>query len=136
MSAIFPIVGSFYRPPAKSILNAIPVGTPLEFRAEPTNPVDKDAIAVWIRTEHIPKQAHKQLVLCGADCGFRIGETPAESADDFLDSILLKREWHLGYIPAIEAKTREAKAMIRDGTNGTVPGRFLIVNNKPAIQLG
>ena len=127
----FPIVGSFYRPPAKSILETIPVGARLTIRAEPTNAFDPNAIAVWIQTTEIPASAHKALLLSGATSGFRLGDDRAEDAESWLETILLADSWHLGYIPAITAKTPAARRMI---AAGPVAGQFLIVDGKPAFS--
>jgi hypothetical protein len=45
---VYPIVGSSFHPPASLILKELSVGTPLSLRAEPTNPHDPNAIAVWM----------------------------------------------------------------------------------------
>lgn len=124
------IVGSYYRPPASAIVSTIPVGTPLELRAEPNNHVDPNAIAVWIRTKDILPDIYKRLVLAGSSCGFRIDDEPSDNAEAFLASILAVPSWHLGYIPAIVAKTAAAKALLR---SGPVAGQFIILDGKPAM---
>ena len=42
------LVGAHFRPPAKAVLAALPAETPLALRAEPDNPYDPDAMAVWL----------------------------------------------------------------------------------------
>lgn len=44
----YPIVGAFYRPPAQVILDNLALDTPLFVWAEPDNPVDPNAIAVYL----------------------------------------------------------------------------------------
>jgi hypothetical protein len=90
MKYTYPIVGMFYRPPAQAILSVLSPGTELIVRAEPTNAVDPNAIAVWISTADIPDSdaAHKKLELGAAECGLT------------LDDVLSTEEHHLGYIPA------------------------------------
>lgn len=101
----YPIVGSYYRPPAKAILSALPVETKLTLRPEPENKIDRNAIAVWIQTCEIPEASHNQIQLSGGDSGFRVGDERAESFEHYLELILSEPEWHLGYIPAVIAKT-------------------------------
>lgn len=49
-----PLVGAFYRPPAKSILQASPSGMRLYLIPEPQNEYDQNAIAVNIRVSELP----------------------------------------------------------------------------------
>ena len=42
----FPIVGAYYHPPAKALIDALAVDTPLLLIAEPDNAYDPNAIAV------------------------------------------------------------------------------------------
>ncbi len=86
------IVGAHFRPPAKAILAACPLGTPLELRPEPTNQYDPNAVAVWIQTSSIPHTSRDDLDLRAKGYGY--------SADE----IFAQSEFHLGYIPKEEAK--------------------------------
>ena len=43
-----PIVGAHFRPPAKQLLEVLPIGTPMLLRAEPDNPYDENAIQVLV----------------------------------------------------------------------------------------
>ena len=88
MSQTFPIVGSIFRPPAKAILQVLPLGAPLTLRRERDNIHDCNAIAVWVPTSSIPDDQAETLDLLAQGFGFDIGQIMCES------------EWHLGYIPA------------------------------------
>lgn len=88
---LFNIVGAFYRPPAKAILEALPAGAPLILRAEPDNPFDSNAVQVLSRSaswgESAREKLKEALPLFGHD----------------LDETLSQPEWHLGYIPKGDA---------------------------------
>jgi HIRAN domain len=100
-SHTYPIVGAFYRPPASAILGVLPVGTKLTLKAEPTNEVDPNAIAVYIETSEIKtivanEAAEKLLASEALNSGI--------SLDDILSNA---SSYHLGYIPrAIAAKIK------------------------------
>jgi hypothetical protein len=116
-----PIVGGFYRPPALAIVNALPVGTPLFLSAEPDNPADANAVAVWIVSECIPASAHPQLEEELPKCGLT------------LDHVLQEEQWHLGYIPKEFAKQlRETNTIPVDRT---VAVQFSVSNEgKPRVR--
>ena len=102
--ARLPIVGMFYRPPAKVLVNVIAVGTPLTLLAEPDNPADPNAIAVYVKSSEIPETAHDALAEQLPEYGFS------------LDDILNQDEWHLGYIPANFAAQLKAAQIVVDDT--------------------
>lgn len=85
------IVGVHFRPPAKSILAHLSARCPLRVRPEPTNPYDEFALQVLVASADIPQSEHDEL---GNDASF-FGHS--------LESILEQPEWHLGYIPKVEA---------------------------------
>lgn len=89
----YPLVGAFYRPPAKALIDVLPIGTPLTLIAEPENQYDPNAVAVWLYSRDIPEgAAHDKL-----------SETlPAFGTD--LDTVLSQEAWHLGYIAKEMAK--------------------------------
>jgi hypothetical protein len=89
---VLPIVGAFYRAPAAAILRVLPVGTTLTLLAEPDNPYDANAIAVYLKTEDIPQASLEVIELALPDCGL---DLPSFVAQEF---------WHLGYIPKEKAK--------------------------------
>lgn len=84
---IFLIVGAHFRPPAKALLQVLPLGLPLMLIAEPSNEHDPDAIRVEVVTSDIPLEQHTYLNTLAAGYGYD------------LDSILAQDSWHLGYIP-------------------------------------
>jgi hypothetical protein len=86
--SIAPIVGAYFRAPAKAILQALPADTPLRIQPEPENERDPDAVAVWVATSAIPADCHEDLNVWGTGQGFP------------LEAILEQPFWHLGYIPA------------------------------------
>ena len=56
------LVGSYHRPPAKSILEHLPTGAPLVLQAEPENPYDAGAIKVLLDpADAIPKEQYQPL---------------------------------------------------------------------------
>lgn len=119
--AIYPIVGAFYRPPAKQLLAALAVGTPLIVRAEPDNQYDVNACAVWLRSADIPDSALAELDGTLPDCG------------KSLDEVLAEYEWHVGYIPKEMAAALRAQNIVADDD---VPGTFAVsASGQPRIVL-
>lgn len=109
-----PIVGAFYRPPAKLLLEVLAVGTPLLLLAEPDNPADRNAVAVWIKTEDIPSTAYGTLEENLPQFGFD------------LQGVLNTPSWHLGYIPKnFAVQLKDAFVVVEGqelaGTFGTNP---------------
>ena len=45
---ILPIVGLWFKPPAMKIIKVLPLNTKLELVHEPQNPIDPNAVAVWL----------------------------------------------------------------------------------------
>jgi len=86
-----PIVGAHYRPPAKAILAALPGGTPMLLRPEPSNPYDSNAIMVLLDPRHIPEDCKEELA---ARC---------EGYGTDLSDVLAQNHIHVGYIPATNA---------------------------------
>lgn len=115
-----PIVGAFFRPPAKILLEHLAVGTPLTLLAEPTNAFDPNAIAVWVNTADIPSAAHASL------------EQALPSAGFSLDDILGQSAVHLGYIPKEFAAQLKASATIVDNVDYPV---LFSVNAKGAPRV-
>lgn len=98
--AALPIVGAFFRPPAQSLLNSLAVGTPLFLLAEPENPHDVNAIAVWLETQHLPESSREALTESLPNYGFD------------LDTIIGQDQWHLGYLPKLFAKRIRDAAIV------------------------
>ena len=53
-----PLVGAHFRPPAKALIQSLPVGQVLRLSREPDNQYDTNAIQVWLR--HCPPLAKPQ----------------------------------------------------------------------------
>ena len=86
-----PLVGAFFRPPAKALLASLPAGHPLELRPEPENPYDPNAVAVWLDTKTLPSEAREELVETLEGTGFDL-----ESMDE-------QRDFHVGYMAKEQA---------------------------------
>lgn len=91
-----PIVGAYYRPPATTILKHLPVGTPLIIQAEPDNPHDANAIAIYIKGENIPEN--------DPDLDMHLGGFGTNVA-----TLRATEYIHLGYIPATAAAALRAQ---------------------------
>lgn len=118
----YPIVGAFYRPPAQALLSVLPSGAPLMLRAEPDNPADPNAVAVWLKTSTIPSAAHETL------------EENVEGYGFALDAILAEAEWHLGYIPRTFAAQLRANDTVPLGAS--IPAAFAIsADGSPRVVL-
>lgn len=100
----YPIVGMRFRPPAQALTDTIAVGTPLVLLAEPTNPYDPNAVAVWLYSRDIPEGAHATLEAL----------LPRFGTD--LETVLATEVHHLGYIPKDLARDMKEKGVIDDTT--------------------
>lgn len=56
------IVGLWFKPPATKIIKDLPLNTPLRVIAEPDNPVDENAIAVWLPLGPLNLQSKEGMV--------------------------------------------------------------------------
>jgi hypothetical protein len=99
----FPIVGMFYRPPAKALIDALAVGTPLLLIAEPENNFDPNAVAVWLHSKDIPEASYTALEETLPPFGWT------------LEKVLEEEEHHLGYIPKEMAAQLKACGAVKDG---------------------
>ena len=117
-----PIVGAFYRPPAEAILKVLPVGAKLSLFAEPENPVDVNAIAVYVESSEIPPNSAQRLDEYAAGSGYSY------------DDIVAQESWHVGYIPAPKATALRESGEIED--NRTYSGEFQLSprSSKPQIS--
>jgi len=117
-----PIVGAFYRPPAKLVLESLPIGAELFLCAEPDNAYDANAVAVWVLSETIPSSAHAKLEEGLPAFGFT------------LDTFLAQEQWHLGYIKKEIAAELKVKGIVNN--DKTVDVIFtLSADGKPRAQL-
>jgi len=116
-----PIVGYFFRPPAKALCAALRPGAALIAVREPQNEFDPNAIRVIVTSAEVLAQSDSATLttLC-AEYGF--------SLDDIRDA----ESWHLGYIPAAIAATIAPRIEI--GVD--YPGQFaLSPAGKPMIDI-
>lgn len=99
-SLTFPIVGAYFRPPAKLLLSILPTGTPLALDPEPSNPYDENAVAIYwhppdgpLSTPFFSYYSH-------------LWESLQAIREDLLgrgfcpEDIMSAESWHLGYLPA------------------------------------
>ena len=56
-----PLVGSYFRPPAKLILDSLPAGCQLVLEPDPMHAYDPKAIKVSVATSAIPRSQHARL---------------------------------------------------------------------------
>jgi hypothetical protein len=135
----YPIVGSFYRPPAKAILSVLSVGAQLTLRNDPYGTVcgvthtDPTAIAVYVDSNQVPDG--EDLRLAGGECGFRIDEERMDDPEDWARIVLDQPEWHLGYIPKVEA----ARLRLAGDTPATfaigIDGKYLVTIDEGSEEL-
>ena len=88
------IVGAKFRPPAQGLLNALPTGTKLLARREASNAYDANAIMVLVRTQDFADTLdieHTDKELAGFGSSY--------------NALMAQPEWHLGYIPRVDAAT-------------------------------
>jgi len=96
-----PLVGDFYRPPAKGLLQCLPSSHSLLLRREPENPYDENAVMVLLSTSTLTDDMMDTLEEKCAPFGFGA------------DEIFAAEEWHLGYI-AKEYAVHLTKLLIND----------------------
>ena len=91
---VIPLVGAFFRPPAKQLLSVLPAGAQLQLLSDPDNPWDPKAIMVLVdpRSE-IPEESTAQLDLALSGTGW-IAEEILASAEP----------QHLGYLMDSDGK--------------------------------
>lgn len=95
------LVGTHFRPPARALLGSLKTGQELILRAEPDNPYDPDAMAVWLETETLSfDMATDQFTEFEAALASQ-GFTPEDIRD--------QPEWQLGYIAAAGNKALRAR---------------------------
>lgn len=61
------IRGMHFRPPAKSILAALPANHPILLQPEPDNPYDQNAIKVLVDLDELPESSHAALLVADVD---------------------------------------------------------------------
>lgn len=122
-----PIVGAFWRPPAKTIMNLLHGGHELILDPEPENPHDPNAIRVCVKLKSIDIDENYFDII--EDELMRYGATWADLMKDDFGNEVDDPTFHLGYIPRSgSAKTAkidgepsignlEVLDMIRGGPN-------------------
>jgi len=114
---IYPIVGAHFHRPAKAILAILPTGTPLDLIPEPENEYDPNAIAIWLKSEHIPQNAAQELHSLSQPYGY--------SAEEILSP---GENWMLGYIPREIAQKLQPFKMCQ--------GKFTVgANGGPRVEI-
>lgn len=98
-----PIVGAFYRPPAKTIMSLLSPGHELLLDPEPDNPHDPNAIKVNVKLKSIEIQEHEFEDI--ENELMRYGATWDSLGKDQFGQELEDPIFHLGYIPRSGAKT-------------------------------
>jgi HIRAN domain len=114
-----PIVGMFYRPPAKAIVTYLKPGAMLIVRPEPDNPADVNAIAVFIPGGELTSQ---MTALMSAEISKSGRDANMECEKELVQ---------LGYIPKEIAADIKARFPLTED----VPGTFGInVRGQPTVQ--
>ena len=98
-----PVVGSFFRPPAKTILSLLDAGHELVLDPEPDNPYDPLAIKVGVKLNSImvPESDVERI----RDELMRYGATWEDLQKDEFGELLEDPILHLGYVPRSGART-------------------------------
>jgi hypothetical protein len=113
-SVSYPIVGAHYHPPARAILNFLPIGHPLILLPEPTNHVDPNALAVWIMSETLPSEGGDEWESTLAGFGLTWDQLKSEPF------------WHLGYIPAAVAAKYASEGGLTLDSDGRLMAEFTV----------
>jgi hypothetical protein len=100
---ICPIVGAYFRPPAKVIMRIMDAGHELVLEPEPENPYDSDAIKVGVRlnTIHVAESDFPDV----EEELMRYGATWEDLKKDEWGELVEDPVMHLGYVPRSGAKT-------------------------------
>lgn len=84
----WPIVGAYYRPPAKAILQALAPNHALTLRSEPSNPVDPNAVQVWVTLARQDFTTAQVIKL----------DTEAQAFGHTAEDIFAQGHHHIGYV--------------------------------------
>ncbi len=106
----FLIVGAKFRPPARGLLDILPVGTRLLARREASNAHDPNAVQVLVQSADFSSMDHELL------------DKALDGYGHSARSVLAQPEWHLGYIPR-ERAAELAPLMDAEGT-AELPGQL------------
>jgi len=98
-----PIMGAYYRPPAKAILDHLAAGQALVLRADPygetagTEHNDPTAIAVFL----VPDEQMRARFIDSDGQYTRAGAALSEALGGYgytVEEIIHEKEWHVGYV--------------------------------------
>ncbi len=107
-----PIVGSHFRPPAKAILQVLPLGHPLQLKPEPENQYDPQAVAIWVASATL-QEFEDELSLTLPGYGYAFEELPQAIHLGYMDAKYgHAAKWHDAIASAIASA---AKAAVFDG---------------------
>ena len=101
------LVGAFFRPPAKFLLEVLPAGTPLTLVPEPENPYDENAIAVYGSAAGASLAGLMSIAPQLEGCGHGLPDDLEERAE------WVETSRHLGYV------AKEQTASIRVASGGS-----------------
>jgi hypothetical protein len=127
----YPLVGSFYRPPAQAICRLLPAGTGLSVLAETENAFDVNAIGVWLNAHEIPEASREAIDVVLATHGQNMADALAQDS-----------AWQLGYIKKEFAAILRREAIVTVdgymvGTFSRTPqGAFLVMLDHRIINFG
>lgn len=120
----YPIIGTFFHPPAKALIEVISIGTPLTIWAEPENAFDANAIAIYLKSSNLSDHA----------CEILDREKLSEYGLNLSD-VLSQESWRLGYIPRPIAASLKSSGIVRD--NEAIQGTFsLSATGMPKVSFG
>lgn len=103
-----PLAGAYHRPPAKTILGALPQGCELKLDPEPQNPYDEYAIRVLVRTGAIPASQYAML------------EAELPNSGSSLDDLLTQAEVMLGYLSSSTSRAGQKTLAESPGCQGNI----------------
>lgn len=118
--ANYVIVGARFRPPAKALLDTLPLGTQLLARREPQNAYDPNAIQVLVHPNDF-QSTDALRIQC-------------EQYGKSIEEIMGASEWHLGYVPREEA-AKVAPRMDHDAITAIVGSLTFSAQGVPCIRL-
>ena len=123
------LVGAFFRPPAKFLLEVLPAGTPLTLVPEPENPYDENAIAVYGSAAGASLAGLMSIAPQLEGCGHGLPDDLEERAE------WVETSRHLGYV------AKDQTASIRraaESYNSTAPWHAKLsfsAEGKPQVKV-
>ena len=112
-----PIVGAFFRPPAQLILENLATDTKLSLIADPENPYDRNAVAVYLDFADIPWNTISAI------------EDKLQSCGSSIEALAETKTIHVGFIP------KEIAAVLRGRGFFSAEGSFQTTSTgKPLVK--